>query len=126
MPPAPPPAVPLTVRRAEAPRVQNNAFFKNARARDGRTSPAEWDNSVKPNTTQCQVEKPLAGHTRNGEFNPRTEQRYLNSIRKRVVVGKDRTIGVTAKDRAATAQTNAKFFANAKAQDAIEKARTKK
>lgn len=120
--PTPPPAEPLWSRRSRAQQVKNNAFFREARAKQGRTSPTAWNSSVKPNTTQAQrnAEPRLAGT----KEKPRTRKRLMDG--RRVIVGIDRTTGVTGNDRAATQTTNDRFFNAAKDQSVIEKARAKK
>lgn len=117
-----PPPDPLYARRARAASVKNNAFFKQARAAQGRQSPKSWNTSTPPNTTNAKPDREprLAGTT----TKPRTRERLVDG--KRIVVGVDRTTGVTASDRAATQTTNGGTFESMKEQQKIERARAKK
>lgn len=110
---------PLWSRRAKAQQAKNHGFFREARAVDGRESPAAWKSSVLPNTTQSQhAKEPRLAGTKDL---PRTRKRLIGG--NRVMVGVDRTTGVTADDRAAAKATNSQFFDAAKEQAAIERAR---
>jgi hypothetical protein len=112
---------PLYARRARSAQMKNDEFFRNARTAQGRQSPKSW-NAAPPNTTNAKphLEPRLAGTT----AKPRTRERLVNG--KRVMVGIDRTTGVTASDRAATQTTNNQFFNEIREQQKIERARAKK
>lgn len=116
-----PPLDPLYARRSRAASVKNNTFFREARAAQGRQSPKAWSASP-PNTANAKPDREprLAGtHAK-----PRTRERLVDG--KRIVVGVDRTTGVTAGDRAATQATNGQLFESMKEQQKIERARAKK
>lgn len=116
---------PLWSRRAKASQVKNNAQMVAGRSTERRESPMAWASSVKPNTTQSQKERPAAGHMVKGRPSElRTRERLVDGQRTSLQVR--RSTGVTAEDRAMTQTVNDSFFAAAKAQDAIEKARVAK